>query len=256
MEAWTNSSTGVDELLPEGAPSADPAADQITPPPVSTLVASPVAATPLPEAAIPTPQPLTMVSGEIQVPAQPVPLVTIIPAPAPAVEPARVTGAVAVVAAPATRDDSAFSDQIINWMRQGDRLADPRPVENLDLSDLAEPTDPVAHELIDSSKHALPKRSRSVGRWISVGAIGVAMAFGLYWAAQEPRQGAGYAAAAPAAASVADIAPVLAAPAPIPTPGAVPVAVAQTTPAANAAPGRHGNKHHRGAGRQHHRHGR
>jgi hypothetical protein len=254
MEAWTNSSTGVDELLPEGAPSADPAADQITPPPVSTLVASPVATTPPPEAAIPTPQPLTMVSGEIQVPAQAVPLVTIIPAPEPAM-PARVTGAVAVVAAPPARDDSAFSDQIINWMRQGDRLADPRPVENLDLSDLAEPTDPVAHELIDSSKHALPKRSRSVGRWISVGAIGVAMAFGLYWAAQEPRQGAGYAAAAPAAASVADVAPVLAAPAPTPTSTAVPVAVAQTMPAADVAPGRHG-KHRRGAGRQHHRHGR
>jgi hypothetical protein len=274
MEAWTNNSTGVDESPPEGAPSADPAADQITPPPEPVaLAASNVAATPLPEEAVPTPQPLTMISGEIEAPTPAVPLVTIIPAPEPVLvaQVARTTAPVAAVvaAAPARAmghgggDDSTFEDQIINnWMKQGDRMADPRPVEDLDLLDLAEPTDPVAHELLDSTKSLArpPARAARVGRWISVGALGVAMAFGLYWAAQEPRPGAAAAAAVPTVASVADLAPVLApttqATAPTPAP-ATPIAAAETpSSAANAGHGRH-NKHHRApAARVHRRHGR
>jgi len=274
MEAWTNSSTGADESPPQGAPSLDPAADQVTPPPEPTaLAAANVAVTPPPEAAVPTPQPLTMVSGVIEATRPALPLVTIIPAPepAPVAEAPRATAAVAAVvaAAPARTghggDDSAFEDQIINnWMRQGDRMADPRPVEDLDLLDLAEPTDPVAHELLDSRKpFARPAaRAARVGRWISIGALGVAMAFGLYWAAQEPRPGAAAAAATPTVASAADLAPVLAptaqAPAVAPTPvPATPIVTAEMpSSAATAAHGRH-NKHHRGAAvaRAHRRHG-
>jgi hypothetical protein len=191
------------------------------------------------------------------------PAVTVIPAPV--AEP--VPPAVAHIAAPARQpahagDDTAFSDQIINWMRQGDRLADPRPVEDLSLLDVAEPTDPVAHELLDSTKRRARPLTRSgrVGRWISVGALGVAMSFGLYWAALEPRSAAGYAVAVPAQASVAEMAPVIApavappAPAVAPGPPAAPAAAAQSAGAEKAtlASAAH-HKHHRGAGGIHHR---
>ena len=149
-----------------------------------------------------------MVSGEI---ASPVPLVTVIPAPAAPPAPSVVVAppAANAVAAPVrptahAGDDPGFADQIINnWMKQGDRLADPRPVEDLDLADLAEPTDPVAHELLDSRRQSQQSlrpvaRAGRAARWLSVGALGVAMSFGLYWAAQEPRPGAGFAAAAAA----------------------------------------------------------
>jgi hypothetical protein len=158
-------------------------------------------------------------------------------------------------------DDSAFEDQITNWMKQGDRLADPRPVENLDLSDLAEPTDPVAHELLDSRKQVARPAARA-GRWISIGALGVAMSFGLYWAAQEPRPGAVAATAAPTVASVADLAPVLgpkAAPTTAPAPvGSAPIAqiAAAETPSAATSGGQGRHKHRRGASRIHRRHGR
>ncbi len=268
MEAWTNSSTGAVESLPEGAPSADPAGAEVTPAPhPATLDASNVA-TPPPEAAVPTPLP-TMVSGEIG--HAPVPVTTAGAAavtPPPAAEPAPsvviATAAPAVHAPAPTRqpahagDDPGFSDQIINnWMRQGDRLADPRPIQDLDLTDLAEPTDPVAHELLDSQKQRLRPMARSsrVGRWLSVGALGVAMSFGLYWAAQEPRPGAGFVAAAPVPARVIEAAPVAEPPAPTPVAPAPQVATAETTPAAtDAAHGRHKHRRNAGAGRTHRRH--
>jgi hypothetical protein len=220
-------------------------------------------ATPPPEAAVPTPLP-TMVSGEIQ---NAPPAVTIIPAPAAPPGPSVVIAAPAASPArpqPHAGDDPGFSDQIINWMRQGDRLADPRPVENLDLSDLGEPTDPVAHELLDSQKQSVRPMARAgrVGRWASIGALGVAMSFGLYWAAQEPRSAAGFAAAPAPAAAVVETAP--APPAPVapapPAPAPDLAAVQLPQPAANAVRGKH--KHRRNAasanpaGRTHRRHGR
>ena len=265
MEAWTNSSTGADESLPEGAPSADPAANQVTPPPEPALAASPVAAaTPPPEAAVPAPQPLAMVSGEIEAPAtEPaLPPVTSICAPEQPPEPSVVVAAPAASVVPHARpqphssDDPGFSDQIINWMRQGDRLADTRPVEDLDLSDLAEPTDPVAHELLDSRKQSVrPASSGRAGRWLSIGALGVAMSFGLYWAAQEPRPGAGFAAAP---SRVVEAAPAPQPPAPAPVTDLAAIQIPQ--PAANAAHGKH--KHHHNtatasaAGRAKRHHGR
>jgi hypothetical protein len=157
-------------------------------------------------------------------------------------------------------DDPGFSDQIINWMRQGDRLSDPRSAEDLDLTDLAEPTDPVAHELLDSKKPTVPAIARTgrAVRWVSIGALGVAMSLGLYWAAQEPRSAATFAAAPAAAAAVVETAPAPAPPAPVaPAPELAAVQLPQS--AANAARGKH--KHRRtaastGAGRPHRHHGR
>ena len=265
MEAWTNSSTGAVESLPEGPPSAAPAGAEVTPEPHPGALEASTAATPPPEEAVPTPLP-TMVSGEI---ATPPPLVTIIPAPAAPPTPSVVVAPPAVnPVAPArpqahAGEDPGFADQIINnWMKQGDRLADPRPVEDLDLSDLAEPTDPVAHELLDSRKQRqqsvrpVSRTGRAV-RWLSIGALGIAMSFGLYWAAQEPRPGA-YAAAAPAAASIVKAAPAPQPPAPVvPAPELAAIQVAQ--PAPSAKNGKH--KHRRAAavttsaGRAHRRHG-
>ncbi len=266
MEAWTNSNTGTLESRPEGAPSAASAADEVTPEPHPAALDASTVATPPPEEAVPTPLP-SMVSGEI---ASPLPLVTVIPPPAAPPAPSVLVAlppAANTVGAPGrpqahAGDDPGFADQIINnWMKQGDRLADPRPVEDLDLTDLAEPTDPVAHELLDSSR----QRQQSVGpiartgratRWLSVGALGVAMSFGLYWAAQEPRPGAGYAAAALPAAAVVETTPAPQPPAPAPALAAVEVA----QPASSAAHGKH--KHRRaaaaatGAGRSHRHHGR
>ncbi len=162
MEAWTNSSTGTVESLPEGAPSAAPAGAEMTPEPHPAALEASTAATPPPEAAVPTPLP-TMISGEI---ASPLPLVAVIPAPAAPPAPSVVVAPPAATAVPALArpqaDDPGFADQIINnWMKQGDRLADPRPVEDLDLSDLAEPTDPVAHELLDSKKQSVRPVARA-----------------------------------------------------------------------------------------------
>lgn len=275
MEAWTNSSTGAVESLPEGAPGVAQAGAEVTPEPHPAALEASTAATPPPEEAVPTPLP-TMVSGEI---ANPLPLVTIIPAPAALPAPSvvvappvatdapPVAAAVPAPARPHGSEDPGFADQIINnWMKQGDRLADPSPVEDLDLSDLAEPTDPVAHELLDSKKQAVrpvARTSRAV-RWLSVGTLGVAMSFGLYWAAQEPRQGSGYAAAAPPpATSTAEAAPAPQPPAPapvVPAPSPELAAIHVAQPAGGAARGKH--KHRRaaaaaatGAGRAHRRHG-
>jgi len=267
MEAWTNSSTGTLESRPEGAPSAASAAAEVTPEPHPAALDASTAATPPPEAAVPTPLP-TMVSGEI---ASPLPLVTVIPPPAAPPAPSVLVAppAANAVTAPVrpqahAGDDPGFADQIINnWMKQGDRLADPRPVEDLDLVDLAEPTDPVAHELLDSSRQSRQSvgpiaRTGRAARWLSIGALGVAMSLGLYWAAQEPRPGAGYAAAAPAPANVVETPPAPQPPAPAATPELAAVQVAQS--ASSAARGKH--KHRRaaaaatGAGRAHHRHGR
>jgi hypothetical protein len=268
MEAWTNSSTGAVESLAEGAPSAAPAGAEVTPEPHPAALEASTTATPPPEAAVPTPLP-TMISGEI---ASPLPLVTVIPPPAAPPAPSVVVAPPVATAVPAharpqgqAGDDPGFADQIINnWMKQGDRLADPRPIEDLDLSDLAEPTDPVAHELLDSRKQSVRPVSRSgrAARWLSVGALGIAMSFGLYWAAQEPRPGA-YAAgaAAPPVAAAVEIAPAPQPPAPAaPAPELAAIQVAQ--PAATAVRGKH--KHRRaaaaatttGAGRAHRRHGR
>lgn len=263
MEAWTNSSTDAVESLPEGAPSAAQAGAEVTPEPHPAALEASNVATPLPEEAVPTPLP-TMVSGEI---ASPLPLVTVIPAPAAPPAPSVVVAPPAANAAVApgrpqahAGDDPGFADQIINnWMKQGDRLADPRPIEDLDLADLAEPTDPVAHELLDSRKQSVRPVARAgrAVRWLSIGALGVAMSFGLYWAAQEPRPGAGYAAAAPAAVKTIETAPAPQPPAPAPAPELAAIQVAQ--PAATATRGKH--KHRRAAavatsaGRAHRRHG-
>jgi len=277
MEAWTNSSTGADEPHPEGAPSPDPAEDQVTPPPQPlTLEASNVATpppapldasnvvTPPPEKAVPTALP-TMISGEIQ---SAVPAVTVIPAPAAPPAPSVVIAAHARPQ-PHAGDDPGFSDQIINnWMRQGDRLSDPRAVEDLALSDLAEPTDPVAHELLDSQNQSDRPAlgSGRIGRWVSVGALGVAMSFGLYWAAQEPRRDGGFAAAPLPAAIIVEPAPAPQPPAPAPAPVAPEpapdlAAIQVPQPAASTAHGKH--KHRKAAatavasaGRSHHHHGR
>jgi pyruvate dehydrogenase E2 component (dihydrolipoyllysine-residue acetyltransferase) len=263
MEAWTNSSTGAVESLPEGAPGAAPAGAEVTPEPHPAALEASMAATPPPEEAVPTPLP-TMISGEI---ANPLPLVTIIPAPAAPPTPSVVVAPPVATAAPAPvrahAEDPGFADQIINnWMKQGDRLADPRPVEDLDLSDLAEPTDPVAHELLDSKKQSVRPVARSAraARWVSIGVLGVAMSFGLYWAAQEPRPGAGYAAAAPAVVRTVEPAPAPQPPAPAPVAPAPELAAIQVAqPAATAARGKH--KHRRAAaattsaGRAHRKHG-
>jgi hypothetical protein len=270
MEAWTNSSTGGVESLPEGAPSAAPAGTEVTPEPHPAALEASTAVTPPPEAAVPTPLPTT-ISGEI---ASPLPLVTVIPAPAAPPAPSVVVAPPAATAVPAharpqAADDPGFADQIINnWMKQGDRLADPRPVEELNLSDLAEPTDPVAHELLDSRRQSQQSvrpvaRSGRTAGWLSVGALGIAMSFGLYWAAQEPRPGAYAAGAAPPAAAAVEIAPARQPPAPapaVPAPAPELAAIQVAQPLATAVRGKH--KHRRaaaaatGAGRSHRRHGR
>jgi hypothetical protein len=223
-----------------------------------------------------------MVSGEIEAPApapapipEPaLPLVTIIAVPepsileAPRVDAPRATGAMSVAnAAPPARaqppasDDPGFSDQIINnWMRQGDRLSDPRSAEELDLTDLAEPTDPVAHELLDSQKPSVPAIARTgrAARWLSIGALGVAMSLGLYWAAQEPRSAAGFAAAPAPAAAVIETAPTPAPPPPAPVAPPALAAVQLPQPTANVARGKHKHRHNASASpasKSHRRHG-
>lgn len=145
-------------------------------------------------------------------------------------------------AAPVAGDDPSFSDQVLRWMQQGDRLAE-RPRAPIDLSDLAEPTDPVAHELLEGPL-GKPRTSKAQvrRRWMGVSAFVVMSAIGIYWAAQghgpsgdRPALGG----AIPIAASASPI--VRPIPALIPpgagVPGSPPLAAADPTPkAAKAKP--------------------
>jgi hypothetical protein len=86
-------------------------------------------------------------------------------------------------------DDSSFSPAILEWMRQGDRLADarpPEPVEPLDASDLAE--DPLPPPLLTPISLQLKRpqaRDRRPRRWLTVGAAIAAVWAAVLWASRQ-----------------------------------------------------------------------
>ena len=94
------------------------------------------------------------------------------------------TGAASPRRGPAQTDDSPFSEQILNWMKQGDRLAEAKPPEVIDLSDLSDPVaDPAAARATAAQqaqrRSLVRKRAR---RWLTVGAVVVAGCAGVAWA--------------------------------------------------------------------------
>ncbi len=163
---------------------------------------------------------------------------------------------------PAGEEDPSFSDQVMRWMQQGDRIEEARARKPIDLSDLSEPTDPVAHELFEMNL-SVPRETQTQARrrWLAVGAFAVVASIGLYWAARDPRQGdpGSAVSASTAAASTSAIARLARTPDPN-APGAIlaatppPVAaVAAKAPDEQAAALADRAHNHRGAGRLHHR---
>jgi hypothetical protein len=161
---------------------------------------------------------------------------------------------------PAGGEDPSFSDQVMRWMQQGDRFEEARARKPVDLADLSEPTDPVAHELFDN----VPRESRTQARrrWLAIGAFAVVASIGLYWAAREPRHGDAGSAVSPSTAAASTNALARLARTPDPNaPGAIlavtpspPVAaIAAKTPSAPASALADHGRNHRVAARLHRR---
>jgi hypothetical protein len=93
----------------------------------------------------------------------------------------RNTGPLGTIRGAARSEDSAFSEQILNWMKQGDGLADLRAPEVVDLSDLSDPVPQQNMARQMGLARSLGRKQR-VRRWLAAGVAAVVLSAAAVWA--------------------------------------------------------------------------